>query len=257
MLPDSRDLAQKWDSSETAATTWSTLGAMGAMILLAFFATADSPMPDDPAFTEGLRLLEDFEYEKAIFRFREALRDPQKTQKQKAICHVYVGLTLAELREEDGAIDAFADAVRADAFVTLPPDASPKVKELLDIGRRRVASESAPAENPEPAPPRVEEPAPAPEVASSAPAGDGGGVLFLAAGGTGLGLGVASLAGAGGLLALALVWNQEAEAAQFADDAAGLRDNSVAAQIGAGVLAGVGAVLVAGGAALLVVGVME
>ena len=51
-------------------------------------------------FAEGLRLSEEFEYEKAIFRFREALRDESKTPKQRAICHIYIGLTLAELRED-------------------------------------------------------------------------------------------------------------------------------------------------------------
>lgn len=231
---------------------------MGALFLLAFLAAAESPLPDDPAFNEGLRLLEDFEYEKAIFRFREAARDEAKTDKQRAICLVYVGLTLAELREERGAADAFEDAVRADPFVTLPADASPKVKEMLDAARRRVADEKAaqPAEDPPADPYPPDSPADDPRDVTSSDGG-GGNLLFLAGGGTLAAVGGVALVGSGGLLAVALAFNQQASQAEFADDAAALRDQSVAAQIGAAALLGTGALLVAGGAALLVFGFLE
>ena len=61
----------------------------------------------------------------------------------------------------------------------------------------------------------------------------------------------------GGLVALALSFNQQAEEADFANDAAAARDSSVMSQIGAGVLVGTGALLVASGAALLVFGIVE
>jgi hypothetical protein len=233
---------------------------MGALILLAFLASAPSPLPDDAAFNEGLRLLEDFEYEKAIFRFREAARDEAKTPKQRAICLVYVGLTLAELREESGAAEAFEDAVRSDPFVTLPADASPKVKEMLDEARRHVAeaqSTATPDAPSDPYPPADASSEPTPEPAPETGDEGGGGVLFLASGGTLAALGGVSLVGSGGLLALALVFGQQAADAEFADEAALLRDQSVASQVGAAALLGTGALLVAGGAALIVLGVFE
>jgi len=231
---------------------------MPAIILMAFLAAGTSPLPDDVPFNEGLQLLEDFEYEKAIFRFREAVRDPDKTAEQRAICHIYVGVTLAELREDAGAIGAFEEAVRADASATLPVDASPKVKEMLRTARANIASDIARMTEPEAAPVPAPKPAPglAPEPERPAESDDGN-ILFLASGGALAAAGVAAVAGAGGLFALALNFNQQAEDAEFASDAASARDSSVFSQVGAGVAVGAGALLVAGGAALLVFGFVE
>lgn len=268
MLPEGGDRPQERDTCETMCPGWSTLPPMGAMILLSVLAGASlagaTPLPGDVAFNEGLQLLEDFEYEKAIFRFREAVRDPTKTPEQRAICHIYVGVTLAELREDADAIAAFEEAVKADPAATLPLDASPKVKEMLRTARANVAAAGAPVPGAEPTPAlgddadRLEDQAPpSGEDIAPPPTSDGGGVIFLASGGALAGAGVLALAGAGGLFVLALNLNQQAQDAEFADDAAAARDSSLVSQIGAGALVGTGALLVAGGAALLVFGFLE
>jgi tetratricopeptide (TPR) repeat protein len=233
---------------------------MHTLVLLAVL-TAQSPLPDDAAFNEGLRLLEDFEYEKAIFRFREAVRDESKTPKQKAICHIYIGLTLAELREDDAAGEAFDDAIRNDPLVTLPPDASPKVKDLLEGARRRMAEEAAAAPTPDPSPDPAPNPEPDPDLGlvEPAPPSDGGGLggIFLISGGVVAGLGGLTLVGAAvpGYLALDLF--NKARDAQFGFDAAALNQQSVTMQIVAGSMAGAGVVLLASGGVLIALGVME
>jgi hypothetical protein len=235
---------------------------MLALVLTAVLA-AQSPTLDDPAFTEGLRLLEDFEYEKATFRFREALRDETKTPAQMAVVHVYLGMTLAELREEAAAVDAFVDALRSDPAVVLPADASPKVRTLLEEARKKLAE--APAETPKadptPTPPVDPTPAPTPtptpEVTPEPVSEGGGGVIWLASGGVSAGLGAVALLGAGGLGYVAYDLFLQGEQAQFQEDAVALRDQSVSLQVAAAAVGGAGALLLAAGAGLMLVGVFE
>ncbi len=106
--------------------------------LLVLFIGLQVPLGDDPAYSEGMRLYEDFEYERAVFRFKEALRFKDRSNSDQAVIGLRLGMTYAELRDDQGALDAFEAALTEDPLLVLPPDASPKIKDMLDKARQAV-----------------------------------------------------------------------------------------------------------------------
>lgn len=119
-----------------------------ALALLSTLAVA-VPLEEDPAYSEGMRLFEDFEYEKAVFRFKDALRVEDRSPAEKATVLIRLGMTYAELRDEASARESFLEALQADPLAVLPADASPKIKTLLDEARAELrqarAAGAAPA----------------------------------------------------------------------------------------------------------------
>jgi hypothetical protein len=103
-----------------------------------------SPLESHLAFQEGQRLVEAFEYEKAVFRFREAARD-ESLGVERATALVWLGLTYVKIGEQSAADDAFLEAVRIDALVALPPSTPPKILEALEGARRKLREERAAA----------------------------------------------------------------------------------------------------------------
>jgi hypothetical protein len=118
--------------------------------LLVFFISVQIPLDDDPAYKEGMRLYEDFEYERAVFRFKEALRVKDRTNSDRAVIGLRLGMTYAELRDDQGALDAFEAALTEDPLLVLPSDASPKIKDMLDQARQAVRGKRGTGKTPPP-----------------------------------------------------------------------------------------------------------
>ena len=104
--------------------------------LLLLLFTLQVPLGEDSAYQEGMRLYEDFEYERAVFRFKEALRVKDRTAADRAVVGLRLGMTYAELRDDQGALEAFENALTEDPLLVLPSDASPKIKAMLDEARQ-------------------------------------------------------------------------------------------------------------------------
>src|SRR5687768_16430039 len=92
----------------------------------------------DPELKKGQELMEAFEYEKAAVVFDALSKRPGLVDADKAVALVWLGLAAAELRDTARASVAFEEAVTADPLISLPRDASPKIKTLLDDARARV-----------------------------------------------------------------------------------------------------------------------
>jgi len=226
-------------------------------LFLFLLVVAAPPLADDATYQEGVRLFEEFEYERAVFRFEEALRDTTRSDADRATVLVRLGMTRAELRDDARAIESFEQALMLDPYVTLPSDASPKIRELLDEGRKRVRDgrarppDDAPAvASPTPAPAPVA-PAPSTTAPASEPAAvdDGAGAPLLLYTGAGLlAVGavvfvVAALAWGGGV-GLALY----ASGLEFQSDAATYALPATVAQVGGQVALGVALLVVLAGA---------
>jgi hypothetical protein len=117
---------------------------MWSLVALVFLLPA-SPLDANLAFQEGRRLSEQFEYEKATFRFREALRD-EALGKDRATVLLWLGMTYVKIGEQSAAGDAFLEALRVDPLVTLPPAMPPKILEALEAARRRLRTEHTSAQ---------------------------------------------------------------------------------------------------------------
>jgi tetratricopeptide (TPR) repeat protein len=231
-----------------------------------------SPLDANLAFQEGMRLSEQFEYEKAIFRFREAARD-ESLGVDRATVLVWLGLTYAKVGEQQAADDAFVDAVRIDPLVALPPSTPPKILEALEGARRRVRDErakaatAAPPPTTTPTPPPTTTPTtppPATTTATTAPAATmqesvpapaattttttATSFPSVAVGGAGLlGLGAVVVGGGAVLGALALGASDDASAAEFQDDRQGLNESASAQALAANVCFGIGGAAAVGG----------
>ena len=139
--------------------------------LAVFFSLVAAPPPlsEDPAYQEGMRLYDAFEYERATFRFKEALRIAGRSDADRATIYLRLGMTYAELRDDESAMEAFMDALDADPLLVLPDDAAPKIKALLDDARRAVRKKREAAAR-APKPPTSPAPSPSPTPPVSAPA---------------------------------------------------------------------------------------
>lgn len=209
--------------------------------------------PASPAenFDEGKRLYFDLEYELAVFRFRDAARDEGWEVNQRALAYAWLGLAYAQIAELSSAKEAFMEAARLDANVTLPADASPppKAQQLLDEAKAEVAN------MPPPEPP--DETSTGSTVGSettSSSGSDGPSAVNLALfyGGIGtLGVGVIAL-GVGGVFGgLAALSEQEGRDAEFQDEAAAALERGQGQSLVANILFVAGGVLAVGGAGAL------
>jgi hypothetical protein len=221
---------------------------------------AAPPLADDATYQEGVRLYDEFEYERAVFRFEEALRDTTREPAERATIHVRLGMTRAELRDDVRAVQSFQDALLLDPYVTLPADASPKIRALLDEARDRMRAERAQPAAPTPsvvndvvAPaPQVAAPNPAPAPAPEpTPSSEGSSALLY----TGAGL---LVVGAVISVVGVVCWGLGTGAALYAntltyqDEANALVMPSLVGQIGGQVALGIAAVVVAAGLATTV-----
>ena len=207
----------------------------------------------DPELKQGQELMEAFEYEKAAVVFDAVAKRPNLTEPDKAVALVWLGLAAAELRDTARASLAFEEAVIADPLISLPRDASPKIKTLLDDARARVRLKASTTPKPVETKPEVPPTDPPPPTAP-APA-EGSALLPIAIGTLVVG-GVVAVAG-GAIWGYGLSLNQQAVEEPFQSKAAELRDQSIAAQLGGEVTLGIGALVLIAGAALFAVDAMD
>ncbi|MDP2344013.1 MAG: tetratricopeptide repeat protein [Deltaproteobacteria bacterium] len=104
-----------------------------ALVALAVSAAAPS-LEEDIDFQEGKRLVDELDYERAIFRFQK-LSKSDRPAEQQAQVNAWLGLTYANLGDEAEAIKAFVVAIKLDPLVVLPP-ASPKIAQVFDKARK-------------------------------------------------------------------------------------------------------------------------
>ena len=103
-----------------------------ALVTLALSAAA--PLDEDIDFVEGKRLIEELDYERAVFRFQKLARSDRPAE-ERATVNAWLGLTYANLGDEPEAIKAFVVALKLDPLVVLPPS-SPKVAQTFDKARK-------------------------------------------------------------------------------------------------------------------------
>lgn len=199
----------------------------------------------DPELKKGQEMMEAFDYEKAAVVFDAVAKRPGLTDADRAVALVWLGLAAAELRDTARASVAFEEAVTADPLISLPRDASPKIKTLLDDARARVRLKATTAPKPpDPIkPPDTTEPPP-----PTPPPPEGSGLMPIAIGTLVVG-GLVAVAG-GAMWGVGLALNQQAVDEPFQSKAAELRDQSIAAQVGGQVTLGIGALALVASAAL-------
>lgn len=112
---------------------------MLAPALLLLLASA-TPLVEDIDFIEGKRLVDELDYERAVFRFQKLTKAADRPADERAQAFAWLGLTYANLGDEEQAIRAFVDAIRLDPLVALPPS-SPKVAQTFDKARKVVREE--------------------------------------------------------------------------------------------------------------------
>ncbi len=112
---------------------------MDALLLIALLA-GGVPLEEDIDFKEGRRLVDDdLDYERAVFRFQKVAKS-QRPPEERAIVNAWLGLTYANLGDEEQAVEAFVTAIKLDPLVALPPS-SPKVAQTFDKARQRARGE--------------------------------------------------------------------------------------------------------------------
>ena len=206
-------------------------------------------LEDDTSYQEGLKLVEDFENEKAIFRFQEALDTEGRTDAERVVVLQTMGNAYAEIGDFVRAVATYEMALAFDPLLSPAAGSSPKILELVDEARRNVRAKAAavpePASAPAPVQPAAEPAAPvapvAPVTASAADEAEPGGTPFLAYGAGGVGgLSAAIFLGGaaawGGGIALWAMGN----GSQYQDEAVALQLPSAVAQYSgqAGVVGG-------------------
>ena len=229
-----------------------------------------SPLDSHLAFQEGKRLVEAFEYEKAVFRFREAARD-ESLGVERATALVWLGLTYVKVGEQSAADEAFLEAVRIDPLVALPPSTPPKILEALEGARRKLREErtsptttaptttapttTAPTTTaPTTTAPTTTAPtttAPA-DVEYAAPAAPPSGALATIGGGVLVGVGALLVGGGAAMGVLASSSADAARAATFQDERQRLNKTAAEQALTANVLYGLGLCVVVGGGVALV-----
>lgn len=107
-------------------------------LMLAVLAAA-TPLEEDIDFQEGRRLVDELDYERAVFRFQKLTKGDRPVE-QRAAAWAWLGLTYANLGDDTEALKAFVSAVKLDPLVALPPS-SPKVIQLFDKARQQARVE--------------------------------------------------------------------------------------------------------------------
>jgi len=190
---------------------------MLSALALTLLVAAQPASPADN-FEEGRKLYFDLEYELAVFRFRDAARSDAWETSDRARAYAWLGLAYAQIAEISSARESFMEAVKLDANVTLPEDASPppKAQQLLEEAKVAVAN------LPPPPPPEdnTQTSAPAPDSGGAAaePSAVHLGLMFGGAGTAGASLIALGIGGTFGVLAM--LSEQEGVAADFQNDAA-------------------------------------
>jgi hypothetical protein len=100
-------------------------------------APAASPggLSAEPVFAVGMRYYDNFEFEKASFRFRSATRVSERPAAARARAFLWLGLALAQAGDDVGAREAFGQALALDGAVTLPEDAPPTIRAVFEESR--------------------------------------------------------------------------------------------------------------------------
>jgi|GEM_PF-2826205 len=111
------------------------IAALAYCLLLA----AAPPLEEDIDFQEGRRLVDELDYERAVFRFQKLTKSDRPAE-QRAVVYAWLGATYANLGDEQEAIKNFVVAIKLDALVALPPS-SPKVAQTFDKARQKVREE--------------------------------------------------------------------------------------------------------------------
>jgi len=112
---------------------------MAFVCSLALVAAAAPPLEEDIDFQEGKRLIDELDYERAVFRFQKLTKSDRPAE-QRAVVHAWLGATYANLGDEAEAIKAFVVAIKLDPLVALPPS-SPKVAQIFDKARQKAREE--------------------------------------------------------------------------------------------------------------------
>lgn len=214
--------------------------ALLSLALWLGLALGAAPVRAEPASLDAaIAAYESFEYQKALDLLQRIERRGDLSPAQRARVHLYTGLVHFTLGDRQQAERDFARAIEAAPGIAAPEDTSPKIVEVLERVRRRVAPPEPPADQPpqqQPQRPPLDRP---PPVAAPAPA-SGRVWTWVTAG-----VGAAALAGAGVLGGLALQKESNFEDEPWADRAAALRSEAKDLGLGANVLFGVGGALLA------------
>jgi len=220
----------------------SLTAVLTALPLVAAIAAAPA-LADNADFVEGMRLYNDFEFEKASFRFRVAARSVILPPGEVAQANLWLGLALGQAGDDISARAAFVDALRLDEGLALPEDAPPTLRPIFSDARAAAfAAAASPAPGELHPPPPAAEPGP-PTLSPITIAGlslIGAGVLVIAGG---IGTGVYAVAQADA--ARQQHFQEDANAAEAAADGTAQLANLLFVVGGATVASGVTAVVAA------------
>jgi tetratricopeptide (TPR) repeat protein len=109
----------------------------------ALFLILAMGLEGNPEYEHARELYNEFEYEQAVTVFKLLVKTPGRSATDKARLHTWVGLCYAQLGRNDEAQDAFDRATGYDPAVLAPPDSPPKVIQMLEISRQKVATPDA------------------------------------------------------------------------------------------------------------------
>ena len=107
-------------------------------LMLAVLAVA-APLEEDIDFQEGPRLVDELDCTRAVFRFQKLTKSDRPAE-QRAAVWAWLGITYANLGDENEALKSFVAAVKLDPLVALPPS-PPKVIQLFDKARQQARVE--------------------------------------------------------------------------------------------------------------------
>ena len=115
---------------------------VGSLLLLAAVSGAPAgaaPRSPQDELVSAVKLLENFEDERAAASFKALLRrSPPKSV--ATLAHLYLALIALNATDIERAQGEFESAVRTDVLVELPPGQSPKAQVLLAEARRHLAA---------------------------------------------------------------------------------------------------------------------
>ena len=203
---------------------------IAALVLAALATATPTPLEEDIDFQEGRRLVDELDYERAVFRFQKLTKSDRSVE-QRAAAWAWLGLTYANLGDEGEAIQAFVSSIKLDPLVTLPPS-PPKIIQLFEKARQQARAEL-----------RVDSD-------NDAPAAPEGPPALLIGGGVIGGLGAVGLVAGVGFGLLAASTHDEALNAIFQDDRESLARSANGLATGANVAYVAGGVLVTTGVVL-------
>ena len=112
---------------------------IAALVLAALATATPTPLEEDIDFQEGRRLVDELDYERAVFRFQKLTKSDRSVE-QRAAAWAWLGLTYANLGDEGEAIQAFVSSIKLDPLVTLPPS-PPKIIQLFEKARQQARAE--------------------------------------------------------------------------------------------------------------------